>query len=597
MIEFEPRDWQKKAKDVLWPLLNNRSGSRTHIVSVVTGGGKTIFGIWMASLGLREHLYARVVFVTPPRSNVRTQWEDAMKKLLPSRTHESSVETFMSVGNVAEADGRTLVVIDEFHHLADNQTWGDNVRAFAGKAADRLMLSATPNREDKLNIPFVNEGSVVYEYRYGDAVRDKVCRYICAHDNYDGVMTWTEKNTKEKHTFGEVVDDEFVPLVLPRQQDSRRFNTALQCSFTLVQRMVKDAADELRRMRESYPRAQGMVVVTSQMDAIEVRAFMQEHCDVDPTVISSATKTAGQDLSDFKNNIGNHKSWLVSITLVSEGTDIPNLCVLVYKSWIRTELFMTQVAGRVMRVSEDMPGASAHIYYPKDQRVRSVFRKLQCEADAALKGEVLDAEEAKVAADRGWSDDETWKDDGARVVEEDCVDWVGSEGWCACVDDASDDGSIDAEAEVWQSIAAELEEPDDETEKFKIALTNCLQEQDPGVDPGKVRDLMRLAYNLPPLMALTLRLSEEHVKKRLMEKFNAEVCAYVRRFRIKLDFERKFRRVLAREKSRLVLRFLKRRGWREDKRRKPSDLHVEDIRDLMMHSLPSRITKLLRASE
>ena len=583
-----PRPWQEEALDALWPRLR-KGEDRRHLIFVATGGGKTFFGAWLARLVVDAGLYRRVVILTPPRTTITDQWKAVMKDLACA-----SVVTFMDAAKVAAADASTMVVVDEFHHLAEKKCWGDKAERFCAAAADCVLLSGTPKRSDGVSIPLLSGfEQPVYEYRYGAAVRDNVCRRLVAHDDYDGRMSWTEGEKLIEHSFGVNDDQEpFAPKRLDARQDSRRFNTAIQAGFSLVQRMLRDAVSKLRELRASAPRAQGMVIVTSEHDADEVADFMRAHCKVDPLVVKSSSGRSDADVAAFKANVGNHKAWIISITKISEGTDVPNLCVLVYKSRIRTDLFMTQVAGRVIRTSGDTTGVQAHVYYPRDERVRKVFVGLQAEADAACASAPLAVPTTAVPA-------ATPNVEESEAEDERDGDGEPEGGWAADVDDGSSDGSVDSDARPWECVSAELEEPNDETPAFQAALSAALGDKPAAADVvAEKRALLREVFSLPPIHAVVIPTTPEHQRRRILEKFNREVYAYARRYKRQLGPRGKsFQPLLAKEKARLVLRLLKRNDRRNDWRRKPSELDVSELEDVLRNSLPSRVTKLSRLAK
>ena len=589
-----PRLWQLEAKDALWPRLLDRGGPRTHIIIVVPGGGKTFFAIWIGYLAIKAGIYRRIVFLSPPRRNVQDQWTkevDRVRELLRSEGFDAQLQTsgFMMVGSQDDADSSTLVFVDEYHHLVEKQTWGENVVRFAGAAADRILLSGTPARDDKKRMPFLSPGDKhVYQYNYGAAVHDKVCRYLEAHDDYDAMMVWQEGSRELKHSFGRMEGDLFEPEELDRPQDSRRFATSINTQYTLAQKMITDAVRKLKDIRITHPRAQGMIVASNVLDAREVAEFMQSYCGVDPTLIYSDSGHSDEDLRNFRKNSGNHKDWLVSVTQVSEGTDIPNLCVLVYKSRIRTGLFMTQVAGRVMRMSVDTP-SKAHVYYPKDDKVRKIFWGLNQEAKVALEGEERHSTWQNAATDSASSSDDSGEDGNEARCERDLHSHL-------TFDDASSDGSIDAEAQAWVSIAANPDDPNDEDEECAQMLAT-MKRRRPGEDTKVLRAQMRTSMGLPPLVAVDLKLSEEHQKAQLLLKLNQEVCRYVFAFKKLLGgWGKKIGFPVAMEKLRLVLRAHRRNGRKEDARRLPKELAFDELRDIVTISLPSRITKLRRMS-
>ena len=52
-------------------------------------------------------------------------------------------------------------------------------------------------------------------------------------------------------------------------------------------------------------------------------------------------------------------AWIISVGMISEGTDIPRLQICCHLSLIRTELHYRQVLGRVLRMTNTPAGRMA----------------------------------------------------------------------------------------------------------------------------------------------------------------------------------------------------------------------------------------------
>ena len=59
---------------------------------------------------------------------------------------------------------------------------------------------------------------------------------------------------------------------------------------------------------------------------------------------------ASNIINEFKDS---QIQWVVSVGMVSEGTDIPRLQVCCHLSRIKTELYFRQVLGRILRVTQE----------------------------------------------------------------------------------------------------------------------------------------------------------------------------------------------------------------------------------------------------
>jgi superfamily II DNA or RNA helicase len=88
-----------------------------------------------------------------------------------------------------------FVVLDEIHHAADSQSWGDSVRLAFEPAWRRLCMSGTPFRSDQHMIPFIryvgDEAAADYEYGYGEALDDRRVVRPVFFPRINGRMEWT----------------------------------------------------------------------------------------------------------------------------------------------------------------------------------------------------------------------------------------------------------------------------------------------------------------------------------------------------------------------------------------------------------------------
>lgn len=60
----------------------------------------------------------------------------------------------------------------------------------------------------------------------------------------------------------------------------------------------------------------------------------------------------GSEVSRLSVAIQSNTEWIVSVGMISEGTDIPRLQVCCHLSSVKTELYFRQVLGRILRVNE-----------------------------------------------------------------------------------------------------------------------------------------------------------------------------------------------------------------------------------------------------
>ena len=183
MLKAQPRDWQLAARE-RW------SAAHRGVVSVVTGGGKTIFAFLCMELFNRENPDGRYVIVVPTIT-LLDQWYVSLQE--DFGVAEADIACFSSQEKAAKAakinllvinTGRTMVhklsrglpcflIVDECHRAGSPE----NAKALQGTFTACLGLSATPQREydegfQQYVLPSL--GPVIFEYDYVQAWRDKV---------------------------------------------------------------------------------------------------------------------------------------------------------------------------------------------------------------------------------------------------------------------------------------------------------------------------------------------------------------------------------------------------------------------------------------
>ncbi len=178
MPRLRPRDWQVAAISE-WERHNHRG-----IVSVVTGGGKTVF-----ALSCIDRLKPETSLIIVPTTALLEQWwEEATSyfDLALDDVHIITGNARLKAGTVNIAvlntaaklaqkptSTRPFLIVDECHKAAS-----DLFRfALTLPTIATLGLSATPKRQyddglDEVLIPAL--GPVIFNYDYRDALRDKV---------------------------------------------------------------------------------------------------------------------------------------------------------------------------------------------------------------------------------------------------------------------------------------------------------------------------------------------------------------------------------------------------------------------------------------
>jgi superfamily II DNA or RNA helicase len=386
------RAWQAAALDRYL-----RAEQRDFLAVATPGAGKTTFALRVAA-ELRVRGLIDAVTVVAPTEHLKTQWADAASRIgihLDPRFSNSVAATSGDYDGVAltyaqvasrpdlhrhrTERSRTLVVLDEIHHGGDSKSWGDAIRTAFEPAVRRLALTGTPFRSDTSPIPFVRyeldeEGTLRsasdYTYGYAEALDDAVVRPVLFLA-YGGSMRWRTK-----------AGDELVARLgepLTKDQSAQAWRTALDPKGEWVPAVLAAADTRLAEVRRHVPDAGGLVIASNQTQARAYAAILRRITGEAPTVVLSDDAGASARIEEYA--LGTQR-WMVAVRMVSEGVDVPRLCVGVYATSTSTPLFFAQAVGRFVRARRR--GETASVFLPSVPVILAHAGAMEVERDHAL---------------------------------------------------------------------------------------------------------------------------------------------------------------------------------------------------------------------
>ena len=416
------RQWQQEALD-----LYIRKRPRDFLAVATPGAGKTTFALRVAKLLVESGEITRI-YVVAPTEHLKRQWADAAGRVglwidpnfknsdgRHGRQFIGVAVTYAQVANKpalhrnkTEA-GRTLVIFDEIHHAGDALSWGDGVREAFDPAARRLALTGTPFRSDTSPIPFVEyaedpdgvrRSKADYAYTYGPALTDRVVRPV-VFMAYSGNMRW-------RTSAGEEMEAQLGGTAT-KDITKHAWRTALNPEGEWIPQVLSAAHRRLLKVRDKIADAGGLVIATDHEDARAYAAQLDRLTGQRTTVVLSDDKSASQKIEDFSEDPS--KLWMVAVRMVSEGVDVPRLCVGVYATSTSTPLFFAQAIGRFVRLRKKAEVAS--VFLPSVPMLMELANEMEEERDHALDVPKSFQEQQ---ADEGLEDDlieEAEKEEGA----------------------------------------------------------------------------------------------------------------------------------------------------------------------------------------
>lgn len=350
------RSWQRECVELA---VKKYTAIDKHFLCQATpGAGKTIMAASLAKTLFDKGMIDRVICFSPS-VEVANNIKSTFGKIIGcsfdgSFTAVGASMTYQSLCSIPESTWgglrkyRTFFIFDEIHHCSFSQdkskinTWGERVVFhLQGIATYTLALSGTPWRSDALPIALVNysdlESKLICDYQYSlsQAIRDNVCR--------EPKIVLVDSNiiTYGQVTYGSIA--EFVKQAQSTYQEVLNNDSALRY-------LLKLAVLKLSEIRVSNPTAGGLVVASSVKHAEMINSLLIEEFHQTSTIVTYLHDNSTQKINSFKSST---EQWIVSVGMISEGTDIPRLQVCCHLSSIKTELYFRQVLGRILRSSQE----------------------------------------------------------------------------------------------------------------------------------------------------------------------------------------------------------------------------------------------------
>ncbi|SKA74574.1 Helicase conserved C-terminal domain-containing protein [Enterovibrio nigricans DSM 22720] len=244
---------------------------------------------------------------------------------------------------------RVFAVFDEIHHCSGSDienanVWGQQVLTkIQGLATYTLAMSGTPWRSDALPIVMgeysTPNGQLLVDYQYTlkQAIADKVCRspYLVLVDSEHLSVTSAEK----------VESFSSIPEMIKQTKTSYQ---SIINNQEAMEYLLGLGCKKLAEIRTLSATAGGLVVASSVKHAQTIKEILSQKY---AQTVSIVTYRHEEPLAEIERYRQSNAQWIVSVGMISEGTDIPRLQVCCHMSSVKTELYFRQVLGRILRVN------------------------------------------------------------------------------------------------------------------------------------------------------------------------------------------------------------------------------------------------------
>ncbi|MGI2142767.1 DEAD/DEAH box helicase [Shewanella frigidimarina] len=352
------RTWQKRCVNEALRCYDFQS----HFMCLATpGAGKTVMA---ATLAARLMDLKKIDFILcfSPSIEVNENIKITFTKIFNRRFDGllgalGGIYTYQSMSSFSSEfwqllkSSKVLIILDEVHHLKGSElcnanAWGEEVLLnIQNQAEYTLALSGTPWRSDQAPIVlsrFTEPDNTIHcDFVYGlqEAVANGVCRKpnIVLIDN-DKIELGTTKGSKVFNSIAELLT-----------QTKFSYQSLIN-NTQIVHYILRQCVQKLDELRYENPRAGGLVVASSIQHAMELYRILKSDFKQSACIVTSNLKNTSTIIDTYRNNT---TQWIVSVGMISEGTDVPRLQVCCHLSRIRTEMHYRQVLGRILRISDN----------------------------------------------------------------------------------------------------------------------------------------------------------------------------------------------------------------------------------------------------
>lgn len=259
---------------------------------------------------------------------------------------------------------RVFVIFDEIHHCSGTSpfnanVWGEDIITnIQHEAAFTLALTGTPWRSDHAPIALAEyqgqDKRIICDYVYGlaDAIKDRVCRtpQIVVTDNDAIAMHKAGGGSESFTSFSALLKETSCPYQIIVQNE------------TLIRHIIVQANIKLSIIRSFNPRAGGLVVASSVDHAATILNILRNELNVEAVIATYKENEATQIINNFKESA---VPWIVSVGMISEGTNLPRLQVCCHLTRIKTELHFRQTLGRILRMTQEL-NQDAYLFMPAE---------------------------------------------------------------------------------------------------------------------------------------------------------------------------------------------------------------------------------------
>jgi superfamily II DNA or RNA helicase len=432
---WEPSAILRQGQQELYNVVSNQQKSK-YSIQLPTGYGKS----WCACIAYAvmrgQHRVNRMLIIVPTDQQ-RSQYAEGLAGDLKAlgipysgiercdnqgtwvikQAHRNKSEIFVAgIGSISAdigyytdlmSKGSWVVVADEFHHYAEDNTWGKAIESLSYEVI--LGMSATPFRKDKKNTIFGAQSFDV-SVSIEDAYKEGAIKRVEANIG-DYVVSWSTledpspRNGLMSEYETEAEKEELTISEYERKKGVRYYDKYISSIFLQLMNKYYD-------YEAQWPRQNQILVFAISCRHAEIVAKIINECaggtgfadwigvgegdsKFGSVESSRSDKQNAEILSRFQSN---QLPCLVQVNKAGEGFNNKRCSIGLFLDLVGDCPNKRQHIGRFMRVNPESPGQSSVIFISEDAPCRGLLEGLTDDFDAA---DGLTPEEAKAKRQQG----------------------------------------------------------------------------------------------------------------------------------------------------------------------------------------------------
>ncbi|NQZ87420.1 MAG: DEAD/DEAH box helicase family protein [Colwellia sp.] len=392
------RQWQD---DCINLALRQYLNGNSHFLALATpGAGKTLMASELADQLLKQNLVDLIICFSPSSivsqdfsQSLQLRINERFDGLLGAKGHSLTYQNLQYLDDdfwELFEQYRIFVIFDEIHHCAgsniDNaNAWGEQIILnIQDKAKYTLALTGTPWRSDAAPIVLSNymhpSNKISCDYVYGlaEAIQDDVCRVpqIIAIDN-NNISVVDDNETKTFTSFKCLLSQSIIPYQEIIENEA------------VIKYVISSAQKKLSSIRTKNSDAAGLIVASSVEHAKQIRLLMKACFNEDAVVVTYRENEPTNIIQQFRHA---KTKWIISVGMISEGTNIPRLQVCCHLTNIKTEMHFRQILGRILRMTNSK-NQEAIMYMPAEPKLLEYAYRVK--QDVPFEADVVKFEKMK----------------------------------------------------------------------------------------------------------------------------------------------------------------------------------------------------------